>query len=129
MYTEPNREAQNGNPGLKQHGLLDDTLVSWGREFGRTPTVELPGLVNGSDHNPYGLTMRLAGGGLKRGFIYGATDEFGFAAAENKVHVHDLHATLLRLLGLDHEKFAYRYAGRDSRLTDVHGCVVRELLA
>lgn len=120
---------------LKQRGMLEDTLVIWGGEFGRTPTVELPdlgansGMVNGRDHNPYGFTMWLAGGGLKKGIVYGATDEFGFAAAENKVHVHDLHATLLHLLGFDHEKFTYRYAGRDFRLTDVHGHVVRELLA
>ena len=120
---------------LKQRGMLEDTLVIWGGEFGRTPTVELPdlgansGMVNGRDHNPYGFSMWLAGAGLKKGLVYGATDEFGFAAAENKVHVHDLHATLLHLLGFDHEKFTYRYAGRDFRLTDVHGQVVRELLA
>jgi hypothetical protein len=120
---------------LKQRGMLDDTLVLWSGEFGRTPTVELPdlgansGMVNGRDHNPYGFTAWLAGGGLKRGLVYGATDEFGFAAVENKVHVHDLHATMLHLLGFDHEKFTYRYAGRDFRLTDVHGNVVRDLLA
>ena len=85
--------------------------------------------MNGRDHNPYGFTMWLAGGGFKKGIVYGATDEFGFAAAENKVHVHDLHATLLHLLGFDHEKFTYRYAGRDFRLTDVHGHVVQDLLA
>ena len=84
---------------------------------------------NGRDHNPYGFTMWVAGGGFKRGLVYGATDEFGFAAAENKVHVHDLHATLLNQLGFDHEKFTYRYAGRDFRLTDVHGALVKELLA
>jgi hypothetical protein len=120
---------------LKQRGMLKDTLVVWGGEFGRTPTVELPdlgansGMVNGRDHNPYGFTMWLAGAGLKKGYVYGATDEFGFAAVENKVHVHDLHATLLHLFGFDHEKFTYRYAGRDFRLTDVHGTVVRDLLA
>ena len=120
---------------LKQRGMLDDTLVICSGEFGRTPTVELPdpgansGMVNGRDHNPYGFTMLLAGGGVKRGLAYGATDEFGFAAAEKKVHVHDLHATLLYLLGFDHEKFTYRYAGRDFRLTDVHGQVVHDLLA
>ena len=120
---------------LKQRGMLEDTLVIWGGEFGRTPTVELPdlgansGMVNGRDHNPYGFTMWLAGGGLKKGIVYGATDEFGFAATENKVHVHDLHATLLHLLGFDHEKFTYRYAGRDFRLTDVHGRVVHDLIA
>ena len=120
---------------LKQRGLLDDTLVLWGGEFGRTPTVELPdlgansGMVNGRDHNPYGFSMWLAGGGVKKGLAYGATDEFGFAAAHDKVHVHDLHATMLHLLGFDHEKFTYRYAGRDFRLTDVHGRVVQDLLA
>jgi hypothetical protein len=120
---------------LKQRGMLEDTLVLWSGEFGRTPTVELPdlgansGMVNGRDHNPYGFTAWLAGGGLKKGIVHGATDEFGFAAAENKVHVHDLHATMLHLLGFDHEKFTYRYAGRDFRLTDVHGLVVRDLLA
>ena len=120
---------------LKQRDMLKDTLVIWGGEFGRTPTVELPdlgansGMSNGRDHNPYGFTMWLAGAGLKRGYVHGATDEFGFAAAENKVHVHDLHATLLHLLGFNHEQFTYRYAGRDFRLTDVHGHVVRELLA
>ena len=120
---------------LKQRGLLDDTLVIWGGEFGRTPTVELPtpganaGKVNGRDHNHYGFTMWLAGGGVKGGMAYGATDEFGFAAVENKVHVHDLHATILHLLGFDHEKLTYRYAGRDFRLTDVHGHVVKKILA
>ena len=86
-------------------------------------------MSNGRDHNPYGFTSWLAGAGLKKGIVYGATDEFGFAAVENKVHVHDLHATLLYLLGFDHEKFTYRYAGRDFRLTDVHGQVVHDLLA
>lgn len=120
---------------LKQRGMLDDTLVIWGGEFGRTPTVELPtpganaGRVNGRDHNHWGFTVWLAGGGVKGGITYGATDEFGFQAVENRVHVHDLHATLLHLLGFDHERFTYRYAGRDFRLTDVHGHVVRELLA
>src|SRR5205823_10200937 len=115
--------------------MLEDTLVIWGGEFGRTPTVELPtpganqGKVNGRDHNHHGFSMWLAGGGVKGGQVYGSTDEFGFAAAENKVHVHDLHATLLHLLGFDHEKFTYRYAGRDFRLTDVHSKVVREVLA
>ncbi len=120
---------------LKQRGLLDDTLVIWGGEFGRTPTVELPkegsnqGKINGRDHNHHGFTMWLAGGGVKGGYVHGATDEFGFKAVENRVHVHDLHATLLKLLGFDHEKFTYRYAGRDFRLTDVHGKVVDELIA
>jgi hypothetical protein len=120
---------------LKQRGMLDDTLVIWGGEFGRTPTVELPtpganaGKINGRDHNHWGFSMWLAGGGVKGGTVYGATDEFGFKAAENPVHIHDLHATTLHLLGFDHEKFTYRYAGRDFRLTDVHGKVVKELLA
>jgi hypothetical protein len=120
---------------LKQRGMLDDTLVIWGGEFGRTPTVEMPtpglnaGKINGRDHNHYGFSMWLAGGGVKGGYVHGATDEFGFQAVKDKVHVHDLHATILWLLGFDHEKFTYRYAGRDFRLTDVHGRVVRELLA
>ncbi len=120
---------------LKQRGLLEQTLVIWGGEFGRTPVVELPteganqGKINGRDHNHYGFTMWMAGGGVKGGQVYGATDEFGFAAAENPVHVHDLHATILRLLGFDHEKLTFRYAGRDFRLTDVHGKVVSELIA
>ena len=120
---------------LKQRGMLEDTLVLWGGEFGRTPTVELPspgdnqGKVNGRDHNHYGFTVWMAGGGVKGGYVHGATDEFGFQAVEKKVHVHDLHATLLHLMGFDHEKFTYRYAGRDFRLTDVHGRVVTEILA
>jgi hypothetical protein len=120
---------------LKQRGLLNETLVIWGGEFGRTPAVELPkegsnqGKINGRDHNHWGFTMWLAGGGVRGGYVHGATDEFGFKAAENRVHVHDLHATLLHLLGFDHERLTYRYAGRDFRLTDVHGRVVRELLA
>jgi hypothetical protein len=120
---------------LKQRGMLEDTLVIWGGEFGRTPTVELPtpganaGKVNGRDHNHWGFSMWLAGGGVKGGYAHGATDDFGFQAAEKPVHVHDLHATILHLLGFDHEKLTYRYAGRDFRLTDVHGNVVREVLA
>jgi Protein of unknown function (DUF1501) len=119
---------------LKQRGMLDSTLVIWGGEFGRTPTVELPtpganaGRINGRDHNNHGFTMWLAGGGVKAGTVYGATDEFGFAAAENRVHVHDLQATVLHLLGFDHERLTYRYAGRDFRLTDVSGHVVRGLV-
>jgi hypothetical protein len=113
---------------LKQRGLLDTTLVMWGGEFGRTPVAELPEL-SGRDHNHYGFSMWLAGGGAKGGYVHGATDEFGFAAVENKVHVHDLHATVLHLLGFDHEKLVYRHAGRDFRLTDVHGQVVRDLIA
>ena len=120
---------------LKQRGMLDDTLVIWGGEFGRTPTVELPqpgsnaGRINGRDHNHYGFTMWMAGGGVKGGYVHGATDEFGFQAAESKVHVHDLHATILQLLGFDHEKLTFRSAGRDFRLTDVHGHVVKEMIA
>jgi hypothetical protein len=120
---------------LKQRGMLDDTLVIWGGEFGRTPVVELTGASGGTnkadwgrDHNNHGFTMWLAGGGVKKGYVHGSTDEFGFAAAENPVHVHDLHATLLHLLGFDHERLTYRYAGRDFRLTDVQGLVVKDLL-
>jgi uncharacterized protein (DUF1501 family) len=121
---------------MKQRGLFDDTLMIWGGEFGRTPVVELPtpgsnaGKQRGRDHNHYGFSYWLAGGGSKGGYTHGATDEFGFAAIENKVHVHDLHATLLKLLGFDHERFTYRYAGLDFRLTGVNECsVVQELIA
>ena len=120
---------------LKQRGMLEDTLVIWGGEFGRTPTVELPtpgsneGKVNGRDHNHHGFSMWMAGGGVKAGSIYGSTDEFGFKAQENPVHVHDLHATILHLLGLNHEKLTFRHSGRDFRLTDVHGNVIQGLLA
>ncbi len=119
---------------LKQRGLLEETLVIWGGEFGRTPTVELtqfgvPKATAGRDHNHHGFSVWLAGGGVKGGTVYGATDEFGFQAVENRTQVHDLHATLLYLLGLDHEKLTYRHAGRDFRLTDVHGHVIREILA
>jgi hypothetical protein len=111
---------------LKQRGLLDDTLVIWGGEFGRTPrTVQ----ANGTDHHPHGFSMWLAGGGVRGGHAYGATDEVGHYAVENRVHVHDLHATILHLLGLDHERLTYRYAGRDFRLTDVAGRVVHALFA
>lgn len=113
---------------LKQRGLFDETLIQWGGEFGRTPVAELPAL-NGRDHNHYGFTCWLAGGGVRGGQVYGATDEFGFQAVENPVSVHDLHATMLRLLGFDHERLTYRYAGRDFRLTDVHGRVIDELIA
>lgn len=112
---------------LKDRGLFDSSLVIWGGEFGRTPVAELPAM-SGRDHNHYGFSMWLAGGGARGGHVHGATDEFGFAAVEKKVHVHDLHATVLYLLGFDHEKLTYRYAGRDFRLTDVHGNVVKELL-
>jgi hypothetical protein len=120
---------------LKMRGMLEDTLVIWGGEFGRTPVVELPtpgsntGKINGRDHNPHGFTMWMAGGGVKGGYIHGATDEFGFAATEKKVHVHDLHATILALLGFDHEKLTFRHAGRDFRLTDVFGKVASEIFA
>jgi hypothetical protein len=113
---------------LAQRGMLDETLVIWGGEFGRTPTAELPA-ATGRDHNPYGFTMWLAGGGVRGGHVHGATDEFGFRAVEDIVHVHDLHATILWLLGFDHEKLTYRTAGRDFRLTDVQGNVVHDLIA
>lgn len=116
---------------LKQRGLLEDTIVMWGGEFGRTPTVEMSGSKSklGRDHNPYGFSVWLAGGGIRGGTVHGSTDEFGFAAQENPVSVHDLHATILHLLGLDHEQLTYRYAGRDFRLTDVYGDVLLDLLA
>jgi hypothetical protein len=121
---------------LKMRGLWDDTLMMWGGEFGRTPAVELPtpganaGKQHGRDHNHYGFSMWLAGGGVRGGYVHGATDEFGFQATEKPVHVHDLHATILRILGFDHERFTYRYAGLDFRLTGVNDCtVVKELLA
>jgi hypothetical protein len=120
---------------LKQRGMLDDTLVICGGEFGRTPTVEVPMglpnnlLGNGRDHNHHGFSMWLAGGGVKGGYVHGATDEFGFRAVEQKVHVHDLHATILHLLGFDHTRLTYRHASRDFRLTDVYGEVVKELIA
>jgi uncharacterized protein (DUF1501 family) len=116
---------------LKQRDMLKDTLVIWGGEFGRTPTVELAGNTakQGRDHNHYGFSVWMAGGGIKGGTVYGSTDEFGFAAAENPVSVHDFHATILHLMGLDHERLTYRYSGRDFRLTDVHGNVVKEILA
>jgi hypothetical protein len=112
---------------LKQRGLWDDTIVWWGGEFGRTPYAEKNG--TGRDHNPAGFTVWLAGGGVKPGFAYGATDEFGQQAIQDKVHMHDLHATLLHLLGLNHEQLTYRYAGRDFRLTDVAGRVVHGIMA
>jgi hypothetical protein len=111
---------------LQARGLLGETLVLWGGEFGRTPTSEG---ARGRDHNNHGFSVWLAGGGVKGGTVVGASDEFGFAAVENKVHVHDLHATMLHLLGIDHEKLTYRYGGRDFRLTDVSGRIVREVLA
>ncbi|MCA8984631.1 MAG: DUF1501 domain-containing protein [Planctomycetaceae bacterium] len=111
---------------LKSRGLLEDTLVLWGGEFGRTPTAQG---TDGRDHNPHGFTMWLAGGGVKKGFAYGATDDYGYYAAENKMHVHDLHATLLHLMGMHHDQLTYRYAGRDFRLTDIAGHVAKEILA
>ena len=111
---------------LKSRGLLDDTLILWGGEFGRTPVAQGD---DGRDHNPQGYTMWLAGGGVKTGIRYGATDDYGYYAVEDKVHLHDLHATMLHLLGLDHLKLTYQYAGRDFRLTDIHGEIVRGLLA
>ncbi len=109
---------------LKARGLLEDTLVLWGGEFGRTPVAQGG---DGRDHNPEGFTMWMAGGGVKGGIAYGATDDYGYFAAENKVHIHDLHATLLHILGIDHERLTFRYAGRDFRLTDVEGHVVKEI--
>ncbi|MCA9194804.1 MAG: DUF1501 domain-containing protein [Planctomycetales bacterium] len=117
---------------LKQRGLFDETLILWGGEFGRTPTVELGGDGNsllGRDHNHYGFSVWMAGGGIRGGTTYGATDELGFAAVENRTSVHDLHATMLHLLGFNHERLTFRYAGRDFRLTDVEGRVIHELLA
>jgi uncharacterized protein (DUF1501 family) len=117
---------------LKQRGLLNDTLVIWGGEFGRTPMVETnPALGRslGRDHHPQAYTMWLAGGGIKPGLTYGETDELGFNSVVNPVHVYDLQATILHLLGFDHERLTYRYAGRDFRLTDVHGKLVPDILA
>jgi uncharacterized protein (DUF1501 family) len=111
---------------LKGRGLLEDTLVVWGGEFGRTPTAEG---TDGREHHPFGFSMWLAGGGVKGGLAYGATDDFGWHAVQNKVHVHDLHATILHLMGIDHERLTYRYSGRDFRLTDVSGHVVTDILA
>jgi len=128
----PELAAQTDKPiagllrDLKARGLLDETLVIWGGEFGRTPTAQG---TDGRDHNPHGFTWWLAGGGVKPGCSFGATDDFGFYATQDKVHIHDMHATILHLLGLDHEKLTYRYAGRDFRLTDVEGRVVREIIA
>ena len=117
---------------LKQRGLLEDTLVVWGGEFGRTPFREgrtAASKVLGRDHYPDCYTMFMAGGGVKAGFDYGLTDELGFGIAENEVHVHDLQATIMQLLGFDHERLTYRFQGRDYRLTDIHGKVVKELIA
>ncbi len=129
-HTKNAKEVDRGIAGLltdlKQRGMLDETLVMWGGEFGRTPVAEGN---NGRDHNPEGFTMWMAGGGVKAGFRYGATDEYGYYAVEDKMHVHDLHATLLHLLGLNHEQLTYRHAGRDFRLTDVAGRVATGILA
>ena len=130
--------ASTGAPGRdlarlvdEARGLLEDTLVIWGGEFGRTPYAQ--NAKNkakvGRDHHHTGFTMFMAGGGVKGGTMYGATDEFGMNAVENRIHVHDLHATILHLLGMDHTRLTYRYSGRDFRLTDVHGRVVQDILA
>ena len=111
---------------LKQRGMLEDTLVVWGGEFGRTPHVKKE---DGRDHNSSGFTFWMAGGGVKGGMTHGATDEHGISAVEGRVHFHDLHATILHLLGLDHERLTYNYAGRDFRLTDVYGHVIRDIMA
>jgi uncharacterized protein (DUF1501 family) len=117
---------------LKARGLLDQTLVIWGGEFGRTPCAQIydkdEAKKVGRDHNPFGFTMWLAGGGVKGGTTYGTTDEFGYFVVENKVHVHDLHATVLHLLGLDHKRLTYQFGGRDMRLTDVAGEVIHPIL-
>jgi hypothetical protein len=120
---------------LKSHGLFDDTLVVCGTEFGRTPVLETGGggaggrITNGRDHNPFGFSIWLAGGGVKGGMTYGATDDFGFKVVENPVHIHDLHATILHLMGFDHERLTYRYSGREFRLTDVAGQVIHDIIA
>ncbi|MBX3436433.1 MAG: DUF1501 domain-containing protein, partial [Planctomycetaceae bacterium] len=115
---------------LKRRGLLDDTLVIWGGEFGRTPTTDTSeGGNGGRDHNHHGFTMWLAGGGVRGGMTYGETDDFGFKAVENPVPLPDLHATILHLMGIHHERLTYRYAGRDFRLTDVSGRVIDEVIA
>ena len=111
---------------LRQRGMLDETLVVWAGEFGRTPFAQG---ANGRDHNQYGFTVWMAGGGVKPGIIYGATDEFGYRAIENRLEMHDLHATMLHLLGVDHTRSTFRFSGRDMRLTDVHGHVVKEIVA
>jgi uncharacterized protein (DUF1501 family) len=111
---------------LKQRGLLDETIVLWGGEFGRTPASQGG---NGRDHNHWGFSVWLAGGGFKGGTAYGATDEFGFRAEENRTHPHDLHATILHQMGIDHERLTFRYGGRDHRLTDVEGNVIRDIIS
>ena len=113
---------------LEQRGMLEDTLVVWGGEFGRMPFSEGPD-APGRNHNPYGFTMWMAGGGIKGGITYGSTDEFGYKAIENKVEIHDLHATMLHLMGVDHTRSTFRFGGRDMRLTDVKGHVVEGVIA
>lgn len=110
---------------LEGRGLLKDTLVIWGGEFGRTPVAEKG---DGRDHNPTGFTFWMAGGGVKQGYIHGATDDYGYHAVEDRMHVHDFHATVLHLMGLDHEKLTYRYSGRDFRLTDMYGTVAKNIV-
>lgn len=116
---------------LKARGLFDETIIVCGSEFGRTPVVELggAGTHNGRDHNPHGFTMWLAGGGIKGGMTYGATDDFGWKVVDKPVHVHDIHATILYLMGIDHTKLTYRNSGRDFRLTDVAGNVIHDIIA
>jgi len=132
IFNHAKHAAQSDRPiaalikDLKQRGMLDETLIVWSGEFGRTPWSQG---AKGRDHHSRGFTSWLAGGGVKGGMAYGATDEFGNHAVHNKVHVHDLHATILHLLGIDHERLTYRYSGRDFRLTDVHGSVVSDILA
>jgi uncharacterized protein (DUF1501 family) len=111
---------------LKQRGLLDETIVLWGGEFGRTPASQGG---DGRDHNHWGFSVWLAGGGFKGGMAYGATDEFGFRAEEKRTHPHDLHATILHQMGIDHERLTFRYSGRDHRLTDVSGQVIRDIIS
>jgi uncharacterized protein (DUF1501 family) len=110
---------------LNQRGLLNSTLVVWSGEFGRTPFAQG---TDGRDHNQYGFSIWMAGGGVKGGTVYGATDEFGYKVVENKVEIHDMHATMLHLMGMDHERLTYRFSGRDMRLTDVHGHVLHDIL-
>ncbi len=135
--TEKCREVDQPIAGLltdlKRQGLLDDTLVVWTGEFGRTPMGQRQGAAKnkppGRGHNPLGWSLLLAGGGVKRGFVYGVTDEFGYPSVQGRVHIHDLHATILHLLGLDHQRLTYRFGGRNYRLTDVYGHVAREIIA
>ena len=114
---------------LKSRGLVDDTLVLWGGEFGRSPTAQGAGAAIGRDHHPYAFSMWMAGGGARAGLVYGATDEYGYYVAENRVHVHDLHATVLHMMGLDHKRLTFPFGGREMRLTDVHGEIVKAVLA